>query len=165
VNEYSRGGCVDVEVVVAGDSEVPHPPGDLLRRVAVEGGGGGGGGAACGRAQAGAVSECCGLDPAVGGLIPEQVVAGGIDDRGAAVSADLEVIEVGTLVAAVKLCPPAPSRQDPESTSLLPFSAVGRGYSARSITRSDDESSSSRDASRCTCVPTGTASSASVRRC
>src|SRR6266550_6474566 len=80
VDEYIGGGGGDVEVVVAGDGEVPHPAGPVPGGVAAEGGGG----AACGGAQAGAVLQGGGLDPAVGGGVPERVVAGGVDDRGAA---------------------------------------------------------------------------------
>jgi hypothetical protein len=61
VDEYIGGGGGDVEVVVAGDGEVPHPPGPVLRRVAAQHGRG----AACGGAQVGAVAEGGGLDPAV----------------------------------------------------------------------------------------------------
>ena len=93
VDEYIGGGGGDVEVVVAGDGEVPHPAGPVAGRVAA----GDGGGAACGGAQAGAVAEGAGLDPAVGGGVPERVVAGGVDDRGPAVGADGQVVPVGVV--------------------------------------------------------------------
>src|SRR5712691_1710505 len=63
----------DVEVVVAGDGEVPHPAGPVPGGVAAKHSGG----AADGGAQAGAVFQGGGLDPAAGGGVPERVVAGG----------------------------------------------------------------------------------------
>jgi len=49
-------------------------------------------------AQVGTVFQRGGLDPPVAGLIPEQVAAGGADDRGAVRCPDLQVIQVGVVV-------------------------------------------------------------------
>jgi hypothetical protein len=68
VDEYGGGGGLDVEVVVAGDGEVPHPAGAVLGVMAAEGGGGG----AAGGAEVGAVFEGGGFDPPVGGGCPRR---------------------------------------------------------------------------------------------
>ena len=62
VDEYIGGGG-DVEVVVAGDGEVPHPAGPVPGGVAAQDGGA----AARWGAQVSAVPEGARVDPAVGG--------------------------------------------------------------------------------------------------
>src|SRR5260370_27968046 len=85
--------CDDVEVVVAGDGEVPHPARAVRGRVAAQDGGG----AACRGTEVGALLEGACLDPAAsspaGAWYPEGVVAGGVDDRGPGVGADGQVVQ------------------------------------------------------------------------
>src|SRR5579859_685195 len=91
-------GCgnsyVEVVVVVAGDGEVPHPAVvDLGRGSAV------GGGLDAVRGLEGfALAEFGGRDPLLRRRIPEQVVAGGVDDCCAAACLYPEVVEVGVVV-------------------------------------------------------------------
>lgn len=85
---------LDVEVVVAGDGEVPHPADRVLRLVAAYDVGW----AAAAGAQAGAVLEGARLDSAVGGGVPEQVTAGGLDDGCAAGGAHAQVVAVVVVV-------------------------------------------------------------------
>ena len=95
MDEYSGGDSVDVEVmvVVTGDGEVPHPVGGNLRGPAADDGGG----AVDRGAKAGAVFEGGGLDSPVRRGVPEQMVRGGLDDRGAVPGLDSEVVEVGVV--------------------------------------------------------------------
>jgi hypothetical protein len=99
-----RTGCqatgdshVEVMIVVSWDGEVPHP----AVRVGGDGApvGVGSGGAARG-AQRFALAQRCGLDSLAGRRVPEQVVAGGVDDFGA--GAGLEGLQV-SLAASSKL--------------------------------------------------------------
>jgi hypothetical protein len=62
VDQDTGRSCVDVEVVVSRDREIPHPPGGGLGSVPAQDDGDAGG-----RAQAGAVFERGGLGPPPGG--------------------------------------------------------------------------------------------------
>lgn len=81
MDEDGGGGYVDVKVVVAGDGEIRHPPGGIGGSVTADDADLGAAGGAQEIAGAERVGEC----PAAGGLVPEPVVGGGLDDRGPAV--------------------------------------------------------------------------------
>jgi hypothetical protein len=95
VNEDSGTGRGDVEVVVGGDGEVPHPACPVHRSVAAEDG--------CRdtsrHPQGVAEPEFSGFDPAPGGRVPEQVAGGGVDHRTAVMPGpDGDVVAVGVVV-------------------------------------------------------------------
>jgi hypothetical protein len=83
-----------VEVVVVLDGEVPHPARRQLGCVAA----GDADDGASGCAEAVAVAEGYGPGPLPGGLVEEQVRAGGVDDARAVRSLYLQVIQVGVMV-------------------------------------------------------------------
>jgi hypothetical protein len=87
-----HGPCchVDVEVVIAGDGQVPHPAGGIGGSVTAEDADF----SAAAGAQEIAGGQGVGVCPAAGGLVPEPVMAGGLDDRGPAVDLDRQVIQV-----------------------------------------------------------------------
>jgi hypothetical protein len=118
VDEDSGICGVDVEVVVvaAGDGQVPHPPGGDGGVVPAEGSGGGAGGGA----QAGAVLEGGGLDPAVVPGVEEQVIAGGVDDRGPVRGGDAQVIQVSVMA-------------DQDSGDRLGAGLAGRGVRGQDL--------------------------------
>jgi hypothetical protein len=71
VDKDRGGNSVDVEVMVAGDGEVPHPTRCLLGSVAP----GDGGDGTTGAAQAIAAVESGGFDPAAGGGVQNRWLA------------------------------------------------------------------------------------------
>src|ERR1039457_1422608 len=73
VGQDSADSGVDVEVVVGGDSEVPHPAGTLAGSVAARDNSG----CAAGGAEVVAGVEVSGFHPLAGGGVPEQVAGGG----------------------------------------------------------------------------------------
>jgi hypothetical protein len=73
-----------IEVAVVADGEVPHPAGAVLRSVSA----GYGGVQAAGGSQETGGGECGGSGPSAGGRVPEQVLAGGVDDRGLVAASD-----------------------------------------------------------------------------
>src|SRR5581483_4548169 len=80
----------DVEVVVAGDGEVPHPSGGMAGCPAADDGD-----MVTGRgAEVVAGVQAGGTGPAAGGGVPERVVAGGADDGGPGSGPDLQVVQV-----------------------------------------------------------------------
>src|SRR6266699_2281202 len=94
VDKDRAGGDLDVEVVVIGDGEVPHPavpvPGSMAPHDHCRG--------AARRAQTSTVAERGGLGPLPGGRIPEQVGAGGVDDPCAVRGFDGQIVAVGVVV-------------------------------------------------------------------
>jgi len=94
----SSGEDVEVVVVVAGDGEVPHPASGDLGDPAPDDGGC----ASVRGMQVVAVAQGPGLDPAPAvpacGWDPEEVAAGGINDCGAVVLLDFQVVEIGVAV-------------------------------------------------------------------
>lgn len=84
-----------VEVVAVLDGEVPHPAGGVRGRVSSEDPNE----SAVGRAQLVPRGERVGVCPAAGGLVPEPVVGGGLDDRDlAARGLDYQVVQVRVVV-------------------------------------------------------------------
>ena len=94
MGQDSADSGVDVEVVVGGDSEVPHPAGTLAGSVAARDNSG----CAAGGAEVVAGVEVSGFHPLAGGGVPEQVAGGGVDDRGAVACLDRQVIEARVVV-------------------------------------------------------------------
>jgi len=93
------GDHVEVVVVVAGDGQVPHPSVVLLRDGAADHGDG----SAVWGLELVAYFEVFCRNPAVVQVwVPEQVVAGGVDDLGAGAGLDGEVVEVGVVVDQVR---------------------------------------------------------------
>jgi len=86
------GDDVEVVVVVAGDSEVPHPAAMVLRSSAAVGDRS----PAVSSLEGFAFAEFGGRNPLP--QVPEQVVAGGVDDLGAATGLNGEVVEVSVVV-------------------------------------------------------------------
>src|ERR1700678_667044 len=95
MHEYSIGGGGHIEVVVGLNSEVPHPAVAAGERVSAGNGDSDVGGWGT---QLGAIAEGAGAGPSLGGLVPEGVAGGGVDDCGAVGGVDGEVVQVGVVV-------------------------------------------------------------------
>ena len=93
VDKDGIGRRLDVEIVVIDDGEIPHPASSVGGRIPTEYCQPG----ARGGLQAGAGAESCRLPPSLGGRIPEQVSACGVNDRRAACSLDDQVVAVGVV--------------------------------------------------------------------
>jgi hypothetical protein len=89
VDKHRSSSCLHIEVVivVAGDGEVPHPADLVFGGVATVGDSDG----AVSGFEVLALPQLARADPLVQWRVPEQVVAGGVDDLGPGAGLDGEV--------------------------------------------------------------------------